>query len=1468
MVACFSCQCRNGTRDERCESQTKPLRSHLVQFHEWSHPPDPLTITYWDPGQKRFFSVTEWGGVVGALKNTSAFLGKSSGELIILMQDFDLQSCQYIYRNEEESTFYYSNDVMYSLLRMHTIMTPNAVVLLFDWSKQVRSTCFYRELHRYGDSHILPSYFAVRVTSKAFINEIGTNYRMHCIGVSLGGVACASLARQYEGRYQGRKFTRIVALDPPQGSFDPYMSASELGGFAILMSSSYTISPNQHSTRQLSKEDAEYVAVIASSFGSLGPSAPMGDEMLLTNVDGKSHEACSEAYWWKNYICATSFFGKKHCEYINLGFAFYRTYSECSHLMAVLSFMKSLDVTSGNILFDAKTFEISSWNAYTVSKDITHSNTFYSKTTVTNRMNARHDDMESRRLLVLVSVGAEAYLHTSEPYITARSGAIWERYYFVDPRADYDVYVSSGGKLRFARLYTATSVLNNVNVKHGKNLVPMTGTKTVEMKCVFQYDYYVTGTSYYRCSRTNDYVIENRYRRQLNVTGHVINFPEVCQCLNFTGFYRSMLEEKFVARKAIVGQLVSLNDVFKGRANFKALAAVRGSVRHILMTYWSLCHNVSGSGVILAANRKSDNLSARFMVSGKVELQFLFELHTVSVTFEVSERVGQRGRRSAEVSAQDKRYTGHLHYLYAEYGSGEPPMPNVIFWLEHEKKFLELETNVHVWTYLRGLELVKADTRDIIILIPDMVDVAFEDRLGAFGSAYEHTIAGFKSLLRMHQRMTPNALVMLLDWKDQYEKMPIEIRYNYRDPIAIAMRFDVRHLLWKMKGFRLHCVGHSNGAHACASVCRQYSRFSGEKCSRIVGLDPASYGFNPTLYFTKGREHMMLSRHDADYVVVIASSEGSFYGPWGPMGDEYLRVNLDGKSHDGCSGLGGWWGRICCQSYTGREWCEDLHIHWREPDGAVHMSNAMCSHFTVFATFMRALDVRAPYSLLKIEGGEFLVSGWSAYVLGKDYTHREHYKKSVPDVWVMKGDYYTLESYNLLRIESRHYLAYLDNSDPYYSRKVNSDTYVRWYFTRLSDDKDIVLYSKGSIVSVKLYIGRSTVYAGGIQVVPMTTHIVREPFCDATFVYVFTGTKHYVCKFYSLRPVVPHYRSMLNVTVIPALQVPPVSGCLRNEFRSNVYDDIPLHISEILQGEWIDLSHFSKKPDLQAVDVVEYVWGKTWRLVTFWDVCNHSGGGILVEVDAEKHIFRMRFDIPGDYEVRFYYEQERARGRVRVHMVSTTTKPSTPVTTRVTLTSAVSTVTSTTTSGSRHIVLTTEDTVISETSATSSNSSVRQEMTFLELLDEDGSSSGDGSASDSTETVTTQKGELHVERKVNDEDFSGDAEAPAVYLAPERRIGGRFGFDEEGAEPYTDSPNTGGGLVKTGGLDSTTVAMIVTLTLECTALILAVLWCWWQWRKCTLRSVEGGTAVLPRDHVDLRPILTQEGSCSKNENPE
>lgn len=1394
---------------------------------------------------------------MGGLRKTSAFMGKDSGELIILMQDFDVHSCPFIYRNEEESTYYYSKDVMYSLLRMHTLMTPNAVVLLFDWSNQVKSTCVYRELHRYGDSHIVPSYYATRATSKAFIGEIGTNYRMHCIGVSLGAVACASLARQYEWKYSGRKFTRIVALDPPQGSFDPYMSAREMGGLAVLMSSSGSMTANQHSSRQLSKEDAEYVAVIASSLGSLGPSRPMGDEMLLANVDGKSHEACSEAYWWKDYICATSFSGKKHCEYINLGFSLYRTYTECSHLMAVLTFMKSLDVTSTSVVFDAKSFDISSWNAYTVSKDLSHPETYYSKNTVSHRMNARYADLEPRRLLVLVSVAAEAYLDTNEPYITKRSGAVWERYYFVDPRENYDIYIVSGGKLKFVRLYNGISVLNNTNVKHGKNIVPMTGTRSMELKCAFQYSYYFTGTSYYKCWRSTEFVIESRYRKQLNVSGSALNFPAACDCLNFTGFYKSVLEERFVSRTAVAGRPVSLADMIMGRVNFKALVAVRGGKRYVLMSYWQICYNALESGLTLQASRKEGLLSATFDVSGKVELHFLFELQTVSVTFQIS--AGQRDRRSTEsLSLSGKRYTGHLHYLYSEFGAAEPPMPNVIFWIENEKKFLELETNKHVWTYLQGLELVTKRTQDIIMLVPDMVDVAIEERLGSSGSAYLHTIAGFKSLLRLHQRMTPNALVMLLDWKDQYEKMPRDIRLHYRDPIALAMRLDVRHLLWSMRGYRLHCIGHSNGAHACASVCRQYNRFTNEKCARIVGLDPASYGFNPTLYFTKGREHMMLSRHDADYVVVLASSEGSFYGPTGPMGDEYIRLNLDGKSHDGCSGLGGWWGKICCQSYTGRVWCEDVHIHWRKPDGALHMSNAMCSHFTVFTTFMRALDVRSPYSLLKVEGGLFLVSAWSAYVVGKDYTHSEHYKSQLPDVWSAKGDYNTLQSYNLLRIESRHYLAYLHNSEPYYSRRVNGDTYVRWYFTQLTDEKEFVLYSKGSIVSVKLYMGRSTVHAGGHYVVPMPTHIVREPFCDVTFVYLFTGTKYFVCKFYAMRPIIPHYRSMLNVTVIPPLAVPPVHGCLRNKYRSNVYDDFPHHVAEIPQGGWVDLSPFTKKTDLQSVDIVEYVRGKTVTVVTYWDVCELSGAGVAVEVDANNHTFRMQLEQDGDFEIRFYYQQRRERVRVQVHRTTTVT-PSTHTTNSVTPTSPVPTVT--TRSTITIPIETTPDgtTLLVGRNATASQSTRTPEAVFLDVLDESGSGSGN---SEPLISISGQPTNDSVEGSAYDavaEDFI--EEAPAVHLPPEKRFAGAgFGlsYDDEGGEPYTDHPTTGGGLVRSKGMDTTTIVMIVILTMECVALFLSFIWCWYQWRKCTLRRVEGGTAMLPRDHVDLQPILPQE----------
>ena len=67
----------------------------------------------------------------------------------------------------------------------------------------------------------------------------------------------------------------------------------------------------------------------------------------------------------------------------------------------------------------------------------------------------------------------------------------------------------------------------------------------------------------------------------------------------------------------------------------------------------------------------------------------------------------------------------------------------------------------------------------------------------------------------------------------------------------------------------IHVIGHSLGAHAAGHLGRQHFGNTGEKISRITGLDPA----RP--YFEILPKEIRLNRYDADFVDVIHVNSGS-----------------------------------------------------------------------------------------------------------------------------------------------------------------------------------------------------------------------------------------------------------------------------------------------------------------------------------------------------------------------------------------------------------------------------------------------------------------------------------------------------------------------------------------------------------------------------------------------------------------
>ena len=81
---------------------------------------------------------------------------------------------------------------------------------------------------------------------------------------------------------------------------------------------------------------------------------------------------------------------------------------------------------------------------------------------------------------------------------------------------------------------------------------------------------------------------------------------------------------------------------------------------------------------------------------------------------------------------------------------------------------------------------------------------------------------------------------------------------------------DLNYMQENFNTVRLHCIGHSLGAHICGFLGKGFIQSKGVKLRRITGLDPAGPEFNSK------SDEKKLFKSDAHFVDIIHTNKGKF----------------------------------------------------------------------------------------------------------------------------------------------------------------------------------------------------------------------------------------------------------------------------------------------------------------------------------------------------------------------------------------------------------------------------------------------------------------------------------------------------------------------------------------------------------------------------------------------------------------
>lgn len=313
-------------------------------------------------------------GVYQRMKDSGVFKDKE-GDLILLVHGWH--------------AFQSSTRLFEKLLRMHSILTPNQAVVLVLWESIGANDI---EL---GNA----AWAATRLNLKDFLVGINASLtNLHCVGHSLGGHACSAICRQFRdiNKFQ-HQCKRIVSMDPASVMFkhdSPYPDVVKY---------------------RVNKFDADYVGVLLTNRQFMGLADSVGDEYILTNLEGWNSEACPAIGKWWGKVCCVGYTNVRHCEEVDIGTMFNsgvipHISDTCSHMMAPVQFMKFLDTRNAVPVFKLpgkmpsyiNNPMLSVWSSYVTSKDF-RTNGFFEKNPIWYSYQLDGKDLYAANQLVVVT---------------------------------------------------------------------------------------------------------------------------------------------------------------------------------------------------------------------------------------------------------------------------------------------------------------------------------------------------------------------------------------------------------------------------------------------------------------------------------------------------------------------------------------------------------------------------------------------------------------------------------------------------------------------------------------------------------------------------------------------------------------------------------------------------------------------------------------------------------------------------------------------------------------------------------------------------------------------------------------------------------------------------------------------------------------------------------------------------------
>ena len=514
-----------------------------------------------------------------------------------------------------------------SFLRFHQKMTPNVGVLLVDWGAQG------------ADKLVLgtAAYHAIRLNINNLLKNLN-NTNLHCIGHSLGAHACAAVCRNFY-QIQGRKCTRIVGLDPAGPLFK-------------------TNSPYQYLIdARLARPDAEYVALFMTNRNYMGLYQLEGDEYITPYIDGTFSNHCPIIGKWWGEITGYNYLGQKVWERLDLGTIgrsgiIPHSRDSCSHLMAPILFMKSLDTRRGFMAF--KWNENwphglppmhTVWNGYTLSRDYRYPTFFQdvgtlwlSTQTIEDRLgdNLQYGDSNIEPSLIAIAISDKGcYLHLSIHNEYQNLYSYGNKYEIATGFANI-----KPGNEDLVRLYVSVSK-SNCPIYIARLLIPTYHSSQYPRSTMPTYSSEIMhcskDNSYrYFCKRTWHQSRITAYRKQLDITGkgETIPVPPISGCLDQKTNLTDMMRTSMGTFNTSVSQNITFD---MNQSPFELVRITLWNPRteklHNLMTYWDSCDETSV--VSISIDRLARRAVFKFHESGIYWISFFYEFEEISAEIRI-----------------------------------------------------------------------------------------------------------------------------------------------------------------------------------------------------------------------------------------------------------------------------------------------------------------------------------------------------------------------------------------------------------------------------------------------------------------------------------------------------------------------------------------------------------------------------------------------------------------------------------------------------------------------------------------------------------------------------------------------------------------------------------------------------------------------------------------------------------------